>query len=171
MSSESGGLDFGASLDLVCTYTRILEGFQAKGKRILKFFEEKPTNNEVAATAADIQRTAALPDSPRLIIQEFAGDKMNPEKWMQSVEGELVLGSSFFFFFEGLAALFAIFYILNLEYQEEAASTMEFIQRFGYKMGINPGTGSKVGARTLEKKRSGMNPHVCTLLRKLMDFE
>ncbi|KAI4895211.1 hypothetical protein NFI96_018499, partial [Prochilodus magdalenae] len=45
----------------------------------------------VAATAADIQRTAALPDSPRLIIQ---GDKMNPEKWMQSVEGKLVLGSS-----------------------------------------------------------------------------
>ncbi|KAL7833685.1 hypothetical protein AOLI_G00286450 [Acnodon oligacanthus] len=36
---------------------------------------------------------------------------------------------------------------------------------------INPGTGSKVGAGKQEKKRSGMNPHVCTLLRKLMDFE
>ncbi|KAI4893353.1 hypothetical protein NFI96_024154, partial [Prochilodus magdalenae] len=106
--------------------TGILEGFQAKGKRILKFFEEKPTNNEVAATAADIQRTAVLPDLPRLIIQ---GDKMNPEKWMQSVEGKLVLGSSSDTFFEGLAALFAIYYTLNLEYQEGAASTMEFIQR------------------------------------------
>ncbi|KAI4892803.1 hypothetical protein NFI96_017235, partial [Prochilodus magdalenae] len=111
--------------------TGIMEGFQAKGKRILKFFEEKPTNNEVcaivvAATAADIQRTAALPDSPRLIIQ---GDKMNPEKWMQSVEGKLVLGSSSDTFFEDLAALFAIYYTFNLEYQEGAASTMEFIQR------------------------------------------
>ncbi|KAI4905803.1 hypothetical protein NFI96_029248 [Prochilodus magdalenae] len=78
MSSESGGLDFGASLDLVCTYT---------------------------------------------------SDKMNPEKWMQSVEGKLVLGSSSDTFFEGLAALFAIYYTLNLEYQEGAASAMEFIQR------------------------------------------
>ncbi|KAI4889413.1 hypothetical protein NFI96_034100 [Prochilodus magdalenae] len=29
--------------------TGIMEGFQAKGKRILIFFEEKPTNNEVCA--------------------------------------------------------------------------------------------------------------------------
>ncbi|KAL6465390.1 hypothetical protein MHYP_G00255230 [Metynnis hypsauchen] len=47
---------------------RIMEGFEVKGKRILPFFEEKPTNDEVAATAADVQRTVVLPDSPRLII-------------------------------------------------------------------------------------------------------
>ncbi|KAI4889414.1 hypothetical protein NFI96_034101, partial [Prochilodus magdalenae] len=128
-------------------------------------FESLLLEADVAATAADIQRTAALPDSPRLIIQ---GDKINPEKWMQSVEGDLVLGSSSDTFFEGLSALFAIYYTLNLEYQEGAASTMEFIQR-GI-MGINPGTGSKVGARKREKK-SGMNPYVCTLISKLMDFE
>ncbi|XP_036416694.1 uncharacterized protein LOC118800543 [Colossoma macropomum] len=183
---------------------RIMEGFEVKGKRILRFFEEKPTNDEVraillksgqesslvpcillllmahfkeksesllleadvAATAADVQRTVALPDSPRLIIQ---GDKMNPERWMLSVEGEIVLGSNSNTFVEGLAALFATYYTFNLEYQEGAASTLEFIQR-GI-VGINPGTGSKVGAGKREKKRSGMNPHVCTLLRKLMDFE
>ncbi len=37
-------------------------------------------------------------------------------------------------------------------------------------MGINPETGSKVAGKR-EKKMKGMNPHVCTLLRKLMDFE
>ncbi|KAI4903064.1 hypothetical protein NFI96_009860, partial [Prochilodus magdalenae] len=49
-------------------------------------------------------------------------DKMNPEKWMQSVEGKLVLGSSSDTFLKAL--------LLYLEYQEGAASTMEFIQRF-----------------------------------------
>ncbi|KAI4893512.1 hypothetical protein NFI96_020873 [Prochilodus magdalenae] len=126
--------------------TGIMEGFQAKGKRILKFFEEKPTNNEVcaivlksgqesslvscillllmahfkekfeslfleadvAATAADIQRTAALPDSPRLIIQ---GDKMNLEKWMQSVEGKLVLRSSQGTFFEDCCFICHLLYL------------------------------------------------------------
>ncbi|KAL6456509.1 hypothetical protein MHYP_G00350530 [Metynnis hypsauchen] len=181
-----------------------MEGFEVKGKRILRFFEEKPTNNEVraillksgqesslvpcillllmahfkekseslllkadvAATAADVQRTVTLPDSPRLIIQ---GDKMNPERWKLSVEGEIVLGSNSDTFVEGLAALFVTYYTFNLEYQEGAPSTLEFIQR-GI-VGINPGTGSKVGAGKREKKRSGLNPHVCTLLRKLMNFE
>jgi hypothetical protein len=30
----------------------------------------------------------------------------------------------------GLAALFAIYYVLNLKYQPEAEATLEFIQRF-----------------------------------------
>ncbi len=38
-------------------------------------------------------------------------------------------------------------------------------------MGINPETGSKVAAGKGDKKMDGMNPHVCTLIRKLMDFE
>ncbi len=37
-------------------------------------------------------------------------------------------------------------------------------------MVINPETGSKVAGKR-DKKMKGMNPHVCTLLRKLMDFE
>ncbi|KAL7852862.1 hypothetical protein SRHO_G00186470 [Serrasalmus rhombeus] len=56
-------------------------------------------------------------------------DKMNPETWMLSVEGEIVLGSNSDTFVEGLAALFATYYTFNLEYQEGAASTLEFIQR------------------------------------------
>ncbi len=33
-------------------------------------------------------------------------------------------------FLTGLAAVFAIYYMLNLQYQEEAACTLEFIQRW-----------------------------------------
>ncbi|XP_067312741.1 uncharacterized protein [Pseudorasbora parva] len=182
---------------------KIMESIEGKGKRILRFFQEKPTNNEVravlskyqegnslvlcilqllmahfkertesllieadvAATAADIEKDG-LPDSPALIIQ---GESMTPSRWMMSVEREVVLGPCSEAFVEGLAALFAIYYNLNLAYQGEAACTLEFIQR-GI-VGINPETGSKVAAGKRDKKMHGMNPHVCTLLRKLMDFE
>ncbi|XP_067237385.1 sterile alpha motif domain-containing protein 3-like [Chanodichthys erythropterus] len=182
---------------------KIMESIEGKGKRILRFFQEKPTNKEVcavlskyqegnslvlcilkllmahfkertesllieadaAATAADMEREG-LPDSPALIIQ---GESMTPSKWMLSVEREVVLGPFSEAFVEGLAALFATYYNLNLAYQDDAACTLEFIQRG--LVGINPETGSKVAAGKRDKKMHGMNPHVCTLLRKLMDFE
>ncbi|XP_034146967.1 uncharacterized protein LOC114840354 isoform X2 [Esox lucius] len=120
---------------------------------------------KAAATAADMEREG-LPDSPALIIQ---GESMTPSKWMLSVEREVVLGPFSEAFVEGLAALFATYYNLNLAYQDDAACTLEFIQRG--LVGINPETGSKVAAGKRDKKMHGMNPHVCTLLRKLMDFE
>ncbi|XP_073688519.1 uncharacterized protein [Garra rufa] len=182
---------------------RIMESMEGKGQRILRFFHEKPTNNDVrailskyqdgnslvlcllhllmahfkektesllieadvAATAADMAK-GGLPDSPRLIVQ---GESMTPSKWMLSVEREVVLGPCSEAFVEGLAALFAAYYNLNLAYQKEASCTLEFIQR-GI-VGINPETGSKVAAGKQDKKMHGMNPNVCTLLRKLMDFE
>ncbi|KAF4097207.1 hypothetical protein G5714_021215 [Onychostoma macrolepis] len=81
---------------------------------------------KVAATAADMERDG-LPDSPALIIQ---GESMTPSKWMLSVEREVVLGPCSEAFVEGLAALFATYYNLKLAYQDEAACTLEFIQRY-----------------------------------------
>ncbi|XP_073719682.1 uncharacterized protein [Misgurnus anguillicaudatus] len=182
---------------------RIMESIEGKGKRILRFFQEKPTNDDVravlskykdenslvlcllhllmahfkeksefllieadvAATAADMER-GGLPDSPTLIIQ---GESMSPNKWMLAVEREVVLGPCSEAIVEGLAALFSTYYNLNLAYQTEAACTLEFVQR-GI-VGINPETGSKVAAGKRDSKWHGMNPNVCTLLRKLMDFE
>nr|XP_055049458.1 uncharacterized protein LOC129434833 isoform X1 [Misgurnus anguillicaudatus] len=182
---------------------RIMESIEGKGKRILRYFQEKPTNDDVravlskykdenslvlcllhllmahfkeksefllieadvAATAADMER-GGLPDSPTLIIQ---GESMSPNKWMLAVEREVVLGPCSEAIVEGLAALFSTYYNLNLAYQTEAACTLEFVQR-GI-VGINPETGSKVAAGKRDNKWHGMNPNVCTLLRKLMDFE
>ncbi|KAB5583877.1 hypothetical protein PHYPO_G00100880 [Pangasianodon hypophthalmus] len=58
---------------------------------------------------------------------------------------------------------------LQPSYQDEAACTLEFIQR--EILGINPETGSKFAAGKLDKKTHGINPHVCTLLQMVMDFE
>uniref|UniRef100_A0A8C4RPV3 Si:dkey-15h8.17 n=1 Tax=Erpetoichthys calabaricus TaxID=27687 RepID=A0A8C4RPV3_ERPCA len=56
------------------------------------------------------------------------------------------------------------YYNLNLQYPDDASSTLEFIQRCF--LGINPESGSKS-----KKKHGHINQQVCTLLRKLIDFE
>ncbi|KAF1389442.1 hypothetical protein PFLUV_G00073470 [Perca fluviatilis] len=112
------------------------------------------------STAANIQRTLTLPSTPRLIV---SGEVMKPRAWMLSIEGQVVMGPHANFI-NGIAAVFASYYNFNLQYPEEAACTLEFIQRCF--LGINPENGSKA-----EKARGGINPHVCTLMRKLMDLE
>ncbi|KAK0147602.1 hypothetical protein N1851_012933 [Merluccius polli] len=110
------------------------------------------------ATAVDVS-TAELPSTPCLIIQ---GDMMKPSGWLVSIEGHVVMGPHPFFL-HGVAAFFSSYYVFNLEYPAAGSSTLEFIQRCF--LGINPERGSKT------KKRTTMNPHVSTLLRKLIDFE
>ncbi|GAA6099024.1 uncharacterized protein LOC114840354 isoform X2, partial [Tachysurus ichikawai] len=89
----------------------------------LKFLEWS-ASFKAAATAADMEREG-LPDSPTLIIQ---GESMTPSKWMLSVDREVVLGPFSEAFVEGLAALIATYYNLNLAYQDDTACTLEFIQ-------------------------------------------
>lgn len=61
---------------------------------------------------------------------------MMPQTWMLAAEGEVILGPSLTPFAEGLGALFAIYYNFNIAYQQEAACTLEFIQRY-VKSSIN----------------------------------
>uniref|UniRef100_A0A3B1KH65 Uncharacterized protein n=1 Tax=Astyanax mexicanus TaxID=7994 RepID=A0A3B1KH65_ASTMX len=188
---------------------KITDAIEHRGKMIVNFFRQKPTNEvqqilsrfdsnrapilapcvvlllmahfkehsealilqvDATATPADVEESV-LPDSPRLIVQET----LTSANWMMSIEGQVVL-SSHPNFAAGLAALFASFYNFNLEYQKEA-STLEFIQCF---VGINPTTGSKTSTeqvlskrsgKVVEKKKHSMNVKVCSLLRKLMDFD
>ncbi|XP_059915959.1 uncharacterized protein LOC132463678 [Gadus macrocephalus] len=93
----------------------------------------------------------------------FSGDMMKPTAWMLSIEQKVVVGPHHSFS-NGIAAMFASYYCFNLQYPEEGSSTLEFIQRCF--LSINPERGSKA-----KKKRGLMNPHVSTLLRKILDFE
>ncbi|KAF1380427.1 hypothetical protein PFLUV_G00163630 [Perca fluviatilis] len=70
------------------------------------------------------------------------------------------------------------FYNFNLQYQDYAAWSLEFIQRIC--MGINPERGSKAYSgqapsrktgKMVQKKPPTVNLHVCTLIRKLNDFK
>ncbi|XP_041839467.1 uncharacterized protein LOC121638641 [Melanotaenia boesemani] len=128
---------------------------------------------DVSVTAATAKASLALPDSPHLILLD---PLTSDQRWMVSIEGQVVCeGASFVM---GLAVVFTCFYNFNLQYQDEAACILEFIQRSC--VGINPERGtkarhgkvtSKKSGKMVQKKVTSLNPHVCTLLRKLMDFE
>ncbi|XP_052441703.1 uncharacterized protein LOC127983555 [Carassius gibelio] len=76
------------------------------------------------ATPSDVQHSLNLPESPRLIFLALSN-----QRWMLSLEGQVVCEGAQPNFITGLAALFASFYNFNLQYQEEAACTLEFVQK------------------------------------------
>ncbi|XDV22738.1 hypothetical protein PO909_027581 [Leuciscus waleckii] len=139
--------------------------------------DELILQENMCATPADLEKTGNLPVSPRLIL---LGD--NPGQWMKrwmiSLEGRIICEGVQPTFLSGLAALFSLYYIFNLQYQEEAASTLEFLQR--RFVGINPEKGtkaargkvmSKKSGKTVQKKTITVSTKVSNLLKRLMDFE
>ncbi|XP_072320750.1 uncharacterized protein [Eucyclogobius newberryi] len=128
-------------------------------------------------TSADIEGTLSLPATPRLILCGDTGGNCI-RHWKVSLEGSIVSDGIQPTFGTGLAAVFSTYYNFNLEYPDEAACTLEFIQR--RFIGINPERGTKITrgevvskktGKVTVKKTSTVNPRVSTLLRKLMDFE
>ncbi|CAG5996432.1 unnamed protein product, partial [Menidia menidia] len=55
-------------------------------------------------------------------------DRVTAAQWVISLESHIVCEGIQPTFVTGLAALFSMYYIFNLQYQEEAACTLEFIQ-------------------------------------------
>ncbi|KAA8589772.1 hypothetical protein FQN60_013290 [Etheostoma spectabile] len=86
---------------------------------------------------------------------------------MISFEGRVISEGITPTFATGLAAVFAINYIFNIQYQDEAACTLKFIQR--RFIGINPERGTKAKRDKvlsknkgviIQKKTSAVNTHV-----------
>ncbi|CAM4597495.1 unnamed protein product [Leuciscus chuanchicus] len=82
-------------------------------------------NNPGYATAADLESSLSIP--PRLILLGETGSRF--QRWMLSLEGQIVCEGIQSTFVTGLASFFPCFSIFNLQYQEEAACTLEFIPR------------------------------------------
>ncbi|XP_058477704.1 uncharacterized protein LOC131448912 [Solea solea] len=148
---------------------------------LMAYFDERTEGlillTDMSSTAADVERTLTLPTSPRLILM-VAGDGVTLGHWMISIESQVICEGIQKTFISGLAAVFATYYVFNLQYQEEAARTLEFVQR--RLIGINPERGrktsqgkvvSKKTGKLVHKKATTVNPHVATLLKNLMDFE
>ncbi|KAM4548342.1 uncharacterized protein PAE49_016642 [Odontesthes bonariensis] len=133
----------------------------------------------LADPAADIEMTLRLPASPRLILHvSDAAGQLTVGGWRISLAGRVISEGVAPTFAAGLAAVFAIYYIFNLQYQDEAACTLEFIQR--RFIGINPERGSKAKRGKVvskkkgvivQKKSSAVNTQVSRLLKDLLDFE
>ncbi|KAA0701570.1 hypothetical protein E1301_Tti023854 [Triplophysa tibetana] len=75
----------------------------------------------MCATAADVETT--------LDVAASGTGPASTGRWMITLEGHVISESSTQTFLTGLAALFAVYYVFNLQYQDEAACTLEFIQR------------------------------------------
>lgn len=79
---------------------------------------------------------------------------------MLSLEGQVVCEGAQPNFITGLAALFAS-YNFNLQYQEEAACTLEFVQR--RFVDINPERGSKAKKGKVTSKKTAKKERHCCL--------
>nr|XP_021329541.1 uncharacterized protein LOC110439135 [Danio rerio] len=136
-------------------------------------------HENMSATPADLEKMGNLPVTPRLIL---LGPDDTPgqwiKQWMISMEGRVICEGVQPHFLSGLATVFSLYYIFNLQYQEETACTLEFLQR--RFAGINPEKGtkaargnvtSKKSGKTVQKKTMTVNAKVSNLLKKLMDFE
>jgi len=70
---------------------------------------------------------------PMLTVFHFKVSGETPgsciQHWMISLEGHIISEGIQPAFVSGLAAVFSTFYNFNLQYQAEAACTLEFIQR------------------------------------------
>ncbi|XP_059354194.1 uncharacterized protein LOC132157507 [Carassius carassius] len=132
---------------------------------------------DISATAADVESTLTIPASPRLILL-FAGDEATIGGWMITIENHVICEGVDQSIITGLAAVFSTYYIFNLQYQEEASRTLEFVQR--RFIGLNPERGTKASqvkviskktGKLVHKKTATVNVHVANLIKNLLDFE
>ncbi|KAI4832563.1 hypothetical protein KUCAC02_015526 [Chaenocephalus aceratus] len=109
----------------------------------------------VSATEADVETNITRTASPRLILLGGTGQLTTGRRWMITLDGRVISEGITPTFLTGLTAVFAIYYVFNLQYQEEAACTLEFIQR--RFIGINPESGTKaIRGKVVSKKTANL---------------
>ncbi|XP_035507917.1 uncharacterized protein LOC118320902 [Morone saxatilis] len=147
---------------------------EEKGKLILRFFQHK-----TAGTSAD--------EVERILVKYNKEEKCDPcpcdvlttTNWMLSIEGQVVVGPHQNIV-AGMAVFFSCYYVFNLVYQEEASSTLEFIQCLKGLANASLGStnsaqrsqsGQSRSGNVHEKRNNSVGLHVSSLLKRLMDFE
>uniref|UniRef100_A0A672HBJ7 Sterile alpha motif domain containing 3 n=1 Tax=Salarias fasciatus TaxID=181472 RepID=A0A672HBJ7_SALFA len=126
------------------------------------------------STQADAEAQLPLPSTPRLVM--LGESILEAKRWMLSIEGKVVLQLSSDFT-SALSVLFGSYYVFNIEYPEEAATSLEFIQRFFVR--INPEQ-SKCGSKVQVSRKTGkmvrrrnesLNRHVVSFIRDFIDYD
>ncbi|XP_063074168.1 uncharacterized protein LOC134464751 [Engraulis encrasicolus] len=132
---------------------------------------------DACATPTSVERDMDIPITPRLIM--LGNTLLTSTRWMVTIEGKVAcVVEEHRSFSDALAAFFSSFYVFNIEYQEPACATLEFIQRFMVR--INPDEGTKCSAKTAVSRKTGaivkrkvepINTRVTTFLHHLTEFE
>ncbi|CAL8253808.1 unnamed protein product [Gadus morhua 'NCC'] len=125
----------------------------------------------LTTTQADAKTQLSLPRTPRIILLA--------KQWMLALEGKVFITPTNLQmdFTSALAVLFGSYYAFNIEYQPEAASTLDFIQRFLVR--INPEFSkctakfqmSKKTNKMVQRKQVALNPHVAGFIRDFTKFD
>ncbi|KAI9536288.1 hypothetical protein NQZ68_034845 [Dissostichus eleginoides] len=150
-----------------------IEDLDKKGKRLLEFFR-----SQLMKCSMDVK--AVLKEALKEDREGTDGDTMwSANKWMLSIEGRVVIPLSppMPDFTTALVVLFASFYVFNIEYEVEAVTMLEFVQRFLVR--INPDSSkcsakaqtSRKTGRTVKRKTSDMNPRVISFIRDFTEFD
>ncbi|KAL6484025.1 hypothetical protein MHYP_G00088980 [Metynnis hypsauchen] len=128
------------------------------------------------STQADVKAQIALPSTPRLVM--LGESILGAKKWMLSIEGKVVLQlSDHSDFASALAVFFGSYYVFNIEYPAEVATSLEFIQRFF--VGINPEHSkcaskfqeSRKTGKMVQRKNESLNPHVASFIRGFIAYD
>nr|XP_057939620.1 uncharacterized protein LOC131136588 [Doryrhamphus excisus]XP_057939629.1 uncharacterized protein LOC131136588 [Doryrhamphus excisus]XP_057939635.1 uncharacterized protein LOC131136588 [Doryrhamphus excisus] len=95
----------------------------------MAYFKEKEDSlfllADVTTTSADAEASLLLPSTPRLLA--LRDSVLEAHKWMLVIH---IQPEDLPDFSSAAAVLTACYYVFNIEYQEEATSTLEFIQRW-----------------------------------------
>ncbi|KAM3599973.1 uncharacterized protein V6R79_014881 [Siganus canaliculatus] len=99
-------------------------------------------------------------------------------EWMLPIEGRVVLTlSDHSDFTSALAVLFGSYYVFNIEYPQEADTSLEFSQRFfirinqeqnkcAFKVQV-----SRRSGKLVQRKNESLNPHVALFIRDFIDYD
>ncbi|XP_042258073.1 uncharacterized protein LOC121889907 [Thunnus maccoyii] len=109
---------------MTITYTKQLEDINAN---------PPPSILDISHHFSCLGSSYSPTSPPSLVLNFIAGDTVwSANKWMLSTKGCVVTPHSppMLDFINAMAVLFTSFYVFNIEYQVEAATTLEFVQRF-----------------------------------------
>ncbi|XP_059415527.1 uncharacterized protein zgc:113210 [Carassius carassius] len=147
---------------------------------MMKYFKEKDNAVFILAdensTKTSIENEMSLPATPRLIM--LGETLLTSSKWFVSIEGRVTHSiDDQLDFAAALSVFFGCFYVFNIEYEESASTTLEFIQRFfvrinpeGTKCTSKSGTSRRTGS-AVQRKPQNFNTRVATFMQRLSEFE
>ncbi|XP_056455482.1 uncharacterized protein LOC130389639 isoform X2 [Gadus chalcogrammus] len=135
---------------------------------LLSYFDENEESMffhvEDTCLAEEVQ-LEQVPLTPTVIV--CGQSCYSSTRYMLSLDRNLV-NTNISSFISALCLMFGSYYIFNIHYPSELASTLEFLQRCFFS--INPEKGTKVESKN-NKRRLNLNPRVLTLIQDLSDHE
>ncbi|XP_028831045.1 uncharacterized protein LOC114787569 isoform X3 [Denticeps clupeoides] len=106
-----------------------------------------------------------LPTTPCIVL--CGSNALTADLYMVSVD-KIIVNKALSSFGDALVLMFTCYYMLNINYPVEVCATLDFLQRYIFK--INPDKGAKVDQKQ-SKKQYAMNPKVLSLMTSIADFE